>query len=63
MNNFMETVNLLEQRASGVIAWLTSQSSQINQMQAQIAKASADSQDLFLQIGALKQKMSQKKGS
>lgn len=63
MNNFMETVNLLEQRASGVIAWLTSQSSQINQMQAQIAKASADSQDLFLQIGALKQEMSQKKGS
>ena len=61
MNNFMDTLHLLEQRASGIVAWLTSQSSQVRQMEERIAKGLSEIQEMYTHIAAIRSEIAKRK--
>lgn len=58
----MDTLNLLEQRVSGIVAWLTSQSSQVRQMEERIAKGLSEIQEMYTQIASIRSEIVNKKG-
>lgn len=60
MANVFESLHTLEQRALGVVAWLTAHSNQISTITTQLEQAKKDVADIFKQIAAIKQEVSAK---
>lgn len=57
MANIFESLNTLEQRALGVVAWLTAHGNQVQIIASQLEKTKTDVADIFQQISAIKQEM------
>lgn len=57
MANIFESLNTLEQRALGVVAWLTAHGNQVQVIASQMEKMKADVADMFQQISAIKQEI------
>lgn len=57
MANIFESLNTLEQRALGVVAWLTAHGNQVQVIASQMEKMKADVADMFQQISAIKQEV------
>lgn len=63
MANVFESLASLEQRALGVVAWLTAHGNQLSQIAKQLEEVRADVADIFKQVNDIKQQIDPKKGS
>ncbi len=61
MANVFESLQTLEQRALGVVSWLTAHSNQLEQIRTQLEQGRKDVADIFKQIAAIKEEIGTKK--
>ena len=57
MANVFETINTLEQRALGVVAWVTAHGNQLEQISKQADQTKKEVADIFKRIAELKEAM------
>jgi hypothetical protein len=61
MANIFESISTLEQRALGVVSWLTAHSNQLEQIATQLEQSKKDVADIFKQIAAIKEEITPQK--
>ena len=62
MANIFESLSTLEQRALGVVSWLTAHGNQLEQIAAQLEQSKKDVADIFKQIAAIKGEIDPQQG-